>query len=580
MISLLKTACSSFTLGLLAICLQQALSGCAQLQQEPPKIAPTPPAKAEASESIDTSCSYFYFLWGTHAESTKKYTEAQEAYENALICDPDADYVLHRLPVLLIKMEKHQAAAQWLREAIKKNPEDIDSQLLLARLAVNNGDTGEAISIYEQILQLAPDNSSVRLRLGYLYTQQGRYKEGETTVRTLLKNDPNSYYALLFLARLAVQSGDHTTAATLYEKILPENWSIDLATEMAEFYSMKEQYKRVSELYTAVLEKEPENEQAALGRVHAMLRLEQNNEALNELKRIRSFSAKPTNIDLFTSRVYLRMQNFSKANALLEGILAHEESSTARYLLAIIRYQNNKKEAALAHLKKITKADGEFEDGIALQVRILNELSRSTEALNLVKKLINNPKQRRPVFYSILAGIYVSQHRRGEAAKVFVDGTSLYPENATLFFEYGLFLEQEGRQKEAITSMEKALNLQADHVEALNYLGYTWADNNIHLEKALEYIQKANSLKPNNGYILDSLSWVYFRLGELDKASSTMDQALALIPEDPNILDHAGDIHWAAGHKNKAREAWRKAMNLFKEKAMKEKMKKKLDGLQ
>jgi len=567
---------------LLLLSVQISLTSCAEKKQIPapaPAPAPAAPSVADTDESRDLSCSYFYFLWATHAESNKKYSEAQEAYEKALICDPDADYVLRKLPVLLIRMEKLHAAAQWLREAIKKNPNDIDSQLLLARLDVNSGGVDEAIQIYEKILELAPDNSTVRLRLGYLYSQQGRYQEGEKTIKILLTKDPDSYFALLYLARLAIQSADFNTAATLYEKILSLNWSQDLVYEMTEFYGMREQYQRVEELYASILKKEPENERAALGRVHALLLLNQDKKALEELARIRTFSNIPTNIDLISSRVFIRTKNFDKANALLEKILAKKESSAARYMLAVIRYENNKQEAALAHLRKITHGDEEFENSIVLQTKILIDLNRTPEAITLVKKIIDNPKRRQPLYYKLLAGIYVTQDQLAIGHEILKKGGELYPDNVQLLFEYGLLLEQEGKQNEAIASMEKVVELQPDHVEALNYLGYTWADNNIHLEKALAYIKKAITLKPDNGYILDSLGWVYFRMGELEKARIALEHALTLEPKDPYIHEHMGDIYQTSGQKEKARETYRQAIEMFKDQEMKEKMQKKIDEI-
>jgi len=569
---------------LLLLSVQISLTSCAEKKQIPapapvPVSAPPAPPVAATDENRDLSCSYFYFLWGTHAESNKKYSEAQEAYEKALICDPDADYVLRKLPVLLIKMEKLQAAAQWLREAVKKNPNDIDSQLLLARLDVNSGNIDEAIQIYEKILELAPDNSTVRLRLGYLYSQQGRYQEGEKTIKFLLTKDPDSYFALLYLARLAIQSGDFNTASTLYEEILSLNWSQDLVYEMTEFYGMREQYQRVEELYASILKKEPENERAALGRVHALLLAGQDKEALLELARIRTFSNKLTNIDLISSRVFIRTKNFDKANALLEKILAKKESSAARYMLAVIRYENSKLVAALAHLRKITHDDEEFENSIVLQTKILSDLKRTPEAISLVKKIIDNPNRRQPLYYNLLAGIYVTQDQLAIGHEILKKGVELYPDNVQLLFEYGLLLEQEGKQNEAITSMEKVLKLQPDHVEALNYLGYTWADNNIHLEKALAYIKKAIALKPDNGYILDSLGWVYFRMGELEKARIALEHALTLEPKDPYIHEHMGDIYQSTGQKEKARETYRQALEMFKDRKMKEKMQKKIDEI-
>jgi tetratricopeptide (TPR) repeat protein len=565
---------------LLLFCQLVFLISCAdQSQINAPVAIPSTPPVAATDENRDLSCSYFYFLWGTHAESNKKYSEAQEAYEKALICDPDADFVLKKLPILLIKMEKPQAAAQWLREAIKKNPDDIDSQLLLARLDVNDGNIDEAIQIYEKILTFAPDNSTVRLRLGYLYSQQGRYQEGEKTIKILLTKDPNSYSALLYLARLAVQSGDFNSAATFYEKVLSQNWSQDLVYEMTEFYGMREQYQRAEELYASILKKEPENERAALGRVHALLLQNKDKEALAELDRIRAFSNKPMNIDLITSRVLIHAKNFDKANTLLERILAKKESSAARYMLAVIRYENNKQEAALAHLRKITHDDEEFENGIILQAKILNNLKRTPEAITLVKNLINNPKRRQPLYYNLLSGIYINQGQLTLSHEILKKGIELFPDNSQLFFEYGLLLEQEGKQDEAIASMEKVVALQPDHVEALNYLGYTWADNNVNLEKALEYIKKAVSLKPDNGYILDSLGWVYFRMGDLEKARTELEHALTLEPKDPYIQEHMGDIYLATGQIDKAKRTYHKAIEMSKESKIKEKIQKKIDEI-
>jgi tetratricopeptide (TPR) repeat protein len=127
--------------------------------------------------------------------------------------------------------------------------------------------------------------------------------------------------------------------------------------------------------------------------------------------------------------------------------------------------------------------------------------------------------------------------------------------------------------------MEKVLELQPAHVEALNYLGYTWAENNVHLDKALEFINKAIALKPDNGFILDSLGWVYFRMGELEKAKTALERAIVLEPEDPYILEHMGDIYQAGVQKDKARDSWYKARELSKDQEMKEKIEKKIDAL-
>ena len=107
-----------FSIAFLLLCLL-LLSSCAGTSDDalhhPPDSANEAIPSNLTVEMPDSSCSYFYLLWGTHAENNKLYQEAEEAFEKALICDPDSRYILRRLPVLLLRMGKSQGAAKWLR---------------------------------------------------------------------------------------------------------------------------------------------------------------------------------------------------------------------------------------------------------------------------------------------------------------------------------------------------------------------------------------------------------------------------------------------------------------------------------
>ena len=127
--------------------------------------------------------------------------------------------------------------------------------------------------------------------------------------------------------------------------------------------------------------------------------------------------------------------------------------------------------------------------------------------------------------------------------------------------------------------MEKVLELQQDHAEALNFIGYTWADNNIHLDRALEYIKKAVQLKPDNGYITDSLGWVYFRLGELEKAETELERAIQLEPGDAHIYNHLGDVYNSLKKRTKALQAYEKAYEMFKDEKNRTEVRTKIEAL-
>ena len=117
---------------------------------------------------------------------------------------------------------------------------------------------------------------------------------------------------------------------------------------------------------------------------------------------------------------------------------------------------------------------------------------------------------------------------------------------------------------------------QPNHPYILNYLGYSWADQGIKLDRALEMIAKAVALEPNDGYITDSLGWVYFRMGLYDKALPYLEQAVELLPYDSIINDHLGDLYWQLGRKSEARFQWERALNAAEEDEEKEALSEKL----
>jgi len=196
-----------------------------------------------------------------------------------------------------------------------------------------------------------------------------------------------------------------------------------------------------------------------------------------------------------------------------------------------------------------------------------------------LQKLIANPESRSPLFYALLSSAYQEQKKQREALALLEKAIIIYHKNTQLLFEYGLLLERNGMYRQAIINMEKVIELQPEHAEALNFIGYTWADSNIHLDRALEYIKRAVELKPDNGYITDSLGWVYFRLGEFEKAEIELKHAIDLEAEDPHIYDHLGDVYLALKKKIKALQAYEKAYKMFKDEEKQAKVKNKIDAI-
>lgn len=126
----------------------------------------------------------------------------------------------------------------------------------------------------------------------------------------------------------------------------------------------------------------------------------------------------------------------------------------------------------------------------------------------------------------------------------------------------GIALERAGKFERAEKDLLAAIEIRPDQPSLLNYLGYSWIDRNENLERGLDLIRKAVELSPDDGYILDSLAWAYYRLGRYEDAVEPMERAIGTMAADPLVNDHLGDIYWMVGRKREAEIQWKRALSL------------------
>jgi tetratricopeptide (TPR) repeat protein len=134
--------------------------------------------------------------------------------------------------------------------------------------------------------------------------------------------------------------------------------------------------------------------------------------------------------------------------------------------------------------------------------------------------------------------------------------------NWVLFYFRGICYERSHQWPGAEADMKKALELYPDQPLVLNYLGYSWVDQGVHLDEGMDMIRKAVEQRPDDGYIVDSLGWAYFKTGNYDEAVKNLERAVELKPEDPTINDHLGDAYWRVGRMLEAHFQWSHAKDL------------------
>jgi tetratricopeptide (TPR) repeat protein len=157
-----------------------------------------------------------------------------------------------------------------------------------------------------------------------------------------------------------------------------------------------------------------------------------------------------------------------------------------------------------------------------------------------------------------------------ECADVYSKGlaTTAAPDKSawTLFYFRGICYERSKQWPKAEADLKKALELFPDQPHVLNYLGYSWIDKGMNLDEGMRMITRAVEQRADDGYIVDSLGWAYYRIGKYDEAVKELDRAVELKPEDPTINDHLGDAYWKVGRVVEARFQWAHARDLGPEK--------------
>lgn len=196
---------------------------------------------------------------------------------------------------------------------------------------------------------------------------------------------------------------------------------------------------------------------------------------------------------------------------------------------------------------------------------LYNDMDRSEETIAALLKLEKEYPDNREVLNSI-AEFYRMNERFAEAIPAYskvID--NIEEENVRdwiVYYTRGIVFDQEKRWAEAEMDFKKALEIRPEQPMVLNYLAYSWVDRGLNYVEAKKMLIRAVELRPNDGYIVDSLGWALYKMGDYEEAVPVLERAAQLETQDWAINDHLGDAYWTVGRKNEARFQWRHALSL------------------
>jgi tetratricopeptide (TPR) repeat protein len=230
-------------------------------------------------------------------------------------------------------------------------------------------------------------------------------------------------------------------------------------------------------------------------------------------------------------------------------------------------YESVKKPAMAIKVYERMPASSPLKRNAQIQLATnLDAADRSDEAIKLLKDVTaEDPKDVEAIM--ALGNIERGRKKFADCALTYNQGIDAFPDpndkaNWVYYYYRGICEERSKQWNKAEADMRKALELQPEQPHVLNYLGYSWIDQGVNLDEGMKMIKRAVEQRPDDGYIVDSLGWAYYRIGNYDDAVKNLERAIDLKPEDPTINDHLGDAYWRVGRMLEAKFQWAHARDL------------------
>lgn len=550
---------------LFALALVTFLSGCGSAPKggadKSSRAGKAPPRLSE--EEWETRVNALSrFATGISAEMRGDNKGAVESFREAALADPANEELVLEAAMRLLRARQPDAAIEVLTLATQKGAGSAPVYAWLGTAFARANRAEESLAASRRALKLDPALAFARQNVLNLHTQAGRLDEARRALDEAEQYMSSNSASLLDLAdfysrylRAASKETETIRPRALAAIARAEHLATDdplLWLRIGDAYGRFVDHRSAVVAYERLLSLRSNFPGLREKLVEACLRADENEKAERYLKEI--MGDNPAN-----PRLYY-----------LLGTIAAEESRPER--------RTEKLREAAAQFEKVLKLNPSFEPAHYDLARVrmqLEDAPGALKGLDAARDLFGDT-----YLVELLTGMAHSQAKDyAKAVKHYTSAELIAKTSETnrlnegLYFQIGAAHERNKDYATAEKYFRQALELAPDFAEALNYLGYMWAERGEKLPEAQEMIEKAVKLEPENGAFLDSMAWVLYQQGKVKEALPWMERALQHTREpDPTLYDHLGDVYWKLGKPEQARDAWRKSLELEKNPAVQKKL--------
>lgn len=508
------------------------------------------------------SNAYFHYVRARMLLDENDRKGAVDAYQKAIDYDPDNEELRFELAELFITIDQPEQAIRVVEDILTRNPDSIKANLSMGIAWFGNRQPDKAVPYFRHALELDPENEEIRLNLSIALVRAGDFALATEELKELLRRYPDSIPGHLAMARLYRETGLNALAVEQYRDLISRYPDMDQAyQELGLLYEELKEWQNALDVFTDVLKLRPLDFALRHHLARVYVGMKRYADALEQLDVI--VALKPEDLDarLKMGLIFLEQQRWSDAITVFKEILELKpELDAARYYLGTAFESKSEWEPALEAFRGIDRNSALYDDAVSHIGYIYLETGRIGEAIQFLETRMSEG-QPRPQVFNYLASLYMANNQDADALATVDRGAGLYPDNADLLYQKALILERTGKHEEAIQTAKRLIVVDHDHAEGLNFIAYALAVDNRDLDEALDYAKRAVEIKPAP-HILDTLGWVYYRMGRLIEALKVTQEASRQLSEDAVVTEHLGDIHLALQNLDQARASFEKALQM------------------
>jgi tetratricopeptide (TPR) repeat protein len=504
-----------------------------------------------------------YFLYSEQAAAQGDPDEVIHYLRKALELDPTSAYLNTRVASMLFGARKVADALIMARNATLFDPQYEEAHSLLGKIYNIIGDRSRAIDAYSKALELKPDDTDLYVFIGSLQMAQKLHADAEKTFLKMIQQFPDEGEGYFYLGRVYIESKQYDKAADVFQSLIEKrpDTAPRIQVELGTIHALQKNYAQAEKHFREAIRLDTFNINARLSLAHALAAQKKDKESQEVFDELAKLAPANVSIQIRMALILAEQRQFDKATEILDKILQRKPGwDQVRFQLGQILREQGKTERAEEELVQIQKGQQTFVRSRILLSLMFLRLKEFSKAMRYIDEAIS-ADTKEPELMNVKGSILEELYRYDEALRIYEQAIDIDPANTRLRYALGNVLEKSGRRSRSLAEMEKILAEKPDEASASNFIGYTLAVSDKDPEKAERLVRRAVELKPDDGYIADSLAYILHKQGKDDEALELLTKAVTKVKHDPIISEHLGDVLLAKGRKEEAAEAYRKSLS-------------------